>query len=196
MRTLGAICHQSLSLFLYGLVTERFTVLMLMKWLLQALRGEYLTYLAEPHSLRRAIQESHHGVFPISHMITNILLKNRRPIIKGVEVHIERVDMTITVIVHDDSSAHSAIGLARGIWLHSFQPCRVGSNVVHGCKIDTIASSSVQGVQIIQSQWSRSIWYNLKIDLWLSMLKLSPNIGGEKGILGLDPYQRGSTVLA
>ena len=103
MRTIGTITHGSQSSFLNHLVAKCLAIRMLCLNLVALMLKRYSTHLTEPDCLRCTILESNHSVFPISYMITKILLQYGRAIIVGVEVHIEGVNATVPTIVHDDS---------------------------------------------------------------------------------------------
>ena len=109
---------------------------------------KFSSYLTEPHSLRLAVQEPDHGVLPVSHMIVDISAKNRRPVVEGVEVHVKRIDMSTSVIIHDNSRTYSSIRFPRGIWLDPFQPCWFGGDIVYRRKVD-VRPGSIQRVQIV-----------------------------------------------
>ena len=98
-------------------------------------------HLTEPHSLGLSVQESDHGMLPVSHMIIDISAKNRRPVVEGVEVHVERIDSSTSVIIDNDSRTYSPIRFPRGIWLDAFQPCWFGGDVIYRRKVDVCPGS-------------------------------------------------------
>ena len=102
---------------------------------------KFCAYLTKPHSLRLAVQESDHGVLPVSHMIIDISAQNGRPIVEGVEVHVERIDISTSVIIHYNSRTYSPVRFPGGVWLDAFQPCWLGGDVVYRRKIDVRPSS-------------------------------------------------------
>ena len=69
-------------------------------------------------------------------MIVDILAKNRRPVIEGIEIHVKRIDSSTSVIIHDNSRTYSPIRFPRGIWLDAFQPCWLSGDVVYRRKVD------------------------------------------------------------
>lgn len=94
------------------------------------------------------------------------------------------------MVIDDNRSTHSAIGLAAAIRLHAIEPRRLCSHIVGGGQVDACTTLIIQGVQIIQSQGVGSTWNGLEVDLWFCVFKLGANVRWEVWILRLYPYIR------
>lgn len=87
MRTIRAVRYGSLPSLLDGVITECFAVRM----------------LTEPNSLRLSVKEPDHSMLPVPYMVINSLLKHGRSVVVCIEIHIECIDGSATVVVDDDT---------------------------------------------------------------------------------------------
>ena len=63
--------------------------------------------------------------------------------IEGIEIHVERIDKTLAMIVDNDCNASSSICLPRAIRLDAVQPGRICGNVIDGREVHILATSTV-----------------------------------------------------
>ena len=63
--------------------------------------------------------------------------------IKGIEVHVKRVDKTIAMIVDDYCNASSSICLPGAVRLDAIQPDRICSNVIDRGEVNILATVTV-----------------------------------------------------
>ena len=76
-------------------------------------------------------------------MIIDVLTEDNATPVERVEVHIESVDFTISVIINDDSHTGSALGFSCAVGFHTIKPRRVCSDIDSRSEIDL---GAIEGV--------------------------------------------------
>lgn len=70
---------------------------------------------------------------PVAHVVPEVQVLDAEhvaTVIVGVEVHVERVYISVPLVVDDDCCCDCAIGLAVRIRLHTLDPLRICGNIV------------------------------------------------------------------
>ena len=71
--------------------------------------------------------------------------------VEGIEVHVERVDKTVAMIVDNYCDARSSVRLPCGVRLDAIQPGWTRGNVINRREVNILATvtESVQGVEVV-----------------------------------------------
>ena len=64
----------------------------------------------------------------------------------------ESVDIAISMVIHDNSTADSCVGFASRVGLHPIEPGRISRDVNLGSQVDVLSAVIVQLGQVVQSQ--------------------------------------------
>ena len=83
-----------------------------------------------PDGLRHPVLEPNHIVFPITYMFTDFLTEDGGSGVVGIEVHVIRIDVARSSIVHNDCRACRSVCLPIAVWFDAFEPGRVRLNIV------------------------------------------------------------------
>lgn len=110
--------------------------------------------LRVPHVGGCAVDETDHVVLPVTDVIAVVSEtdgeyrnSDKAAPVVGVEVHVECIDCTVSMIVSNHSSC-GARGCARCIRCVTLQPCWVRRDVVLGCKIHRIPAEVVKCIEV------------------------------------------------
>lgn len=112
--------------------------------------------------------------------------------IEGIEVHVERVDKTIAMIIDNYCNASSSTCLPSAVRLNAIQPCRTRGNVIDRREINvlSICAVGIQGVEIVERQWVLIAFDDSEINFWSCVDQLSSNVGWEVFLARIEPYDR------
>ena len=112
MGSIRAIRYRALPLLLGGIVSEGFAVCM----------------LTEPDRLGLTVEKADHGVLPVSNVVVYVLPEDRRTIIEGVKVHIERINVATTMVNDNDTAPSSRQCIPQDVYANGkdLDPPRAG----------------------------------------------------------------------
>ena len=174
MRALGAVRNWPLPVLFDGVVGKSLSVRM----------------LAVPDRLRESVAETNHVVLPVANVIPKLLPKNRVSFVVGVKVEVEGINQARSMVIHDDGSADGSIRFATAVGRHASEPWWLLSDTLDRRQIYTRSTLCIQRIEIIQSQWADGVVDWDVVGLRFGMRELRSNIGGEIGILGVEPDKR------
>lgn len=83
-----------------------------------------------PYCFGDTVFETYHVVLPVTHMVADFLTKDRVPLVVGIEVHVECINVARAAVIDNDCTACRAIRLTIAVWFHTIKPRRIFSDVV------------------------------------------------------------------
>jgi hypothetical protein len=101
--------------------------------------GLAICVLGEPHGLRDAVGEAHHGVFPVADVVAEVEggpAEDFAAVVVGVKVHVEGVDVAVAFVGDDDGGSDGVVGFAVGVGFGALDPVGVLGNIVVGGEVD------------------------------------------------------------
>ena len=81
---------------------------------------------------------------------TKLFIKNNATPVKCVEIVVESIDITATMVYNNNATSSSTICFAVCIWSDAIEPWGVRGDVNLGCQIDVLTTFGANFVELIE----------------------------------------------